>query len=399
MEKVLMRRAPILAAMSGLVALLSIGCDAGESSGGPGVASSSTAGAGGGASGSGGAGGAGGSGGAGGGTSSTYTTQAFDKTRITSDSSQPNFQKVFADIDFHDGPFASVKLIVDLESTCYPFDKWKDNPPPQGQSWPADCDAFDRNFDVALDTSEEPMAPPGLELAHAITPFGGPLHLEVDITDVANGLPGKHSLRAYIATWSDAEGKVSGSKGGWNVSAKIEATPGAAPRKVLAVQSLFYGSVTVPDGEPLTFEVPEGAVSGKIEYRTSGHGGGDAGPGCIGPAEEFCKRTHTLSLDGNPLPTVTPWRTDCKSLCTSATYTWPSGQEFTYCEENPCGAISSVKAPRANWCPGSMTAPYVWEDKPELGVPGPHTFQWKISTVASGGLWANSVTYFAYGKP
>ena len=72
------------------------------------------------------------------------------------------------------------------------------DPPPAGQNWPADCDAFDRNFDFFIDD-----APPGadgggptpFEVIHAITPFGGPEHLEVDLTDLANGLPGKHGLR------------------------------------------------------------------------------------------------------------------------------------------------------------------------------------------------------------
>jgi hypothetical protein len=43
---------------------------------------------------------------------------------------------------------------------------------------PADCDAFDRNFEIALDEPDaDSGAPPGLELVRAITPFGGPLRL------------------------------------------------------------------------------------------------------------------------------------------------------------------------------------------------------------------------------
>ena len=117
--------------------------------------------------------------------------------------------------------------------------------------------------------------------------------------------------------------------------------------------------------------------------------------GCIGPAEEFCKRTHDILIDGTKVQTIQPWRTDCATLCTITHY-GPVNGGFDYCQENPCGAISSVKAPRANWCPGSMTDPNMWET-PELGTPGQHTFQWTISTVASGGLWAVSATYFAYG--
>lgn len=357
-----------------------------------------------------GAGGAGGSDGAGGAgglndgeTSSPHAPPheiaVFEKVRITSDASQPNFQQANAELDLRDGPFASVKLVVDLETTCYPFETWQDNPPPEGENWPADCDAFDRNFELSLDDPEDPAAgPPGIELVRAITPFGGPLHLEVDITDVANGLaPGKHRLRAVIPTWSDASGQVSGSNGGWNVSAVVEAVPGPPPRKVLAVIPLFNGSQTTPDGPgPLALQVPEGTVSSRLEYRVTGHGGGEAGVGCIGPAEEFCRRNHTILVDGKQIQRITPWRTDCAKLCTRAHY-GPEDGGFDYCLENPCGAIESVEASRANWCPGSESPPFTWETA-ALRTPGEHTLEWRISTVADGGVWRISATYFAFGE-
>src|SRR5207302_7962841 len=73
-----------------------------------------------------------------------YRLTPFANARINSQSSQPNFQRADAGVDFHDGPFSEVRLLVDLTSTCYPFDGWKNDPPPAGQNWPADCDAFDR---------------------------------------------------------------------------------------------------------------------------------------------------------------------------------------------------------------------------------------------------------------
>ncbi|WP_437962374.1 peptide-N-glycosidase F-related protein (plasmid) [Sorangium sp. So ce119] len=354
-----------------------------------------------------GAGGAGGSGGAGApddGEVSTppappYVIEAFAKDRITSDASQPNFQQANAELDLRDGPFAKVRLVVDLETTCYPFESWQDNPPPEGESWPADCDAFDRNFEFSLDDPEDPeVGPPGIELVRAITPFGGPLHLEVDITDVANGLAaGKHRLRAVIPTWSDATGQVSGSNGGWTVSAVIEAVPGPPPRKVLAVIPLFNGSQTTADGPgPLAVQVPEGTVSSRVEYRVTGHGGGESGSGCIGPAEEFCRRYHTILVDGGPLEKISPWRTDCEALCTRM-HQGPADGGFDYCLENPCGAIESVEASRANWCPGSESPPFLW-DAEALRAPGEHTLAWRISTVAEGGVWRISATYFAFGE-
>src|SRR5262245_13324989 len=35
-----------------------------------------------------------------------------------------------ADFDWKQGPFAAVKLVVDLDTSCYPFEKWAANPPP-----------------------------------------------------------------------------------------------------------------------------------------------------------------------------------------------------------------------------------------------------------------------------
>lgn len=326
-----------------------------------------------------------------------FEVVAFDDVRISSLSGEPNFQNAFAAIDWGTFPKARVTLKVSLRSTCYPFDGWAQNPPPQGESWPADCDAFDRNFEFVLDPPEAAGDPPGVELVRAITPFGGPLEFEVDVTDVANGLPGAHTLQVHITTWSDASGAVSGSAGGWNVSASVEVVPGEAPRKVLAVIPLFNGNVTTGgDGPELSFELPEGTLISHLDYRATGHGGGAVTSGCIGPAEEFCKRTHTLFADGVEADAFDPWRTDCDQLCTLATHTWPSGSSFQYCEENPCGALSSVRAPRANWCPGSVTEP--WPLEPVAWTTaGPHSFRWNISRVEQGGSWRVSAHVFAYG--
>lgn len=325
-----------------------------------------------------------------------FDVHAFNNVRITSISSEPNFQKAETEIDWGDAPKAKVELTVDLTSTCYPFEKWQANPPPSGQNWPADCDAFDRNFEFILDPPQGPNDPPGIELVRSITPFGGPEHLVVDLTDIANGRPGKHRLRTTITTWSDSAGKVSGSAGGWNVTADIHVEPGTAPRNVLAVVPLFNGSqATTGDSSLITFELPAGTVATQFEYRATGHGGGTADADCIGPAEEFCRRVHTLKFDGVAQAPFTPWRDDCQTLCTQATYTWPGGGTMTYCLQNPCGAISSVKAPRANWCPGSMTPPFSYLEA--WRTPGPHTLQWNISKVASGGSWRLSAHVIAYG--
>ncbi len=323
-----------------------------------------------------------------------YSIHALASERIGSDSAKPNFQKATAAIDLKDGPFASVTLHVSLTSACYPFDNWKTDKPPAGQNWPADCDAFDRNFETALYPAGGTDGATGIELVRAITPFGGPMEITEDITDVANGLPGQHVISVVIPTYSDGAGKVSGSNGGWNVTVDIDVVPGPAPRNVLAVVPLYYDSDTLPAGPgPLAFTAPDGVASGHVDYRVTGHGGPNTGPGCIGPAEEFCKRDHHISVDGSEIAVVQPWRTDCAKNCTPTTYTGFQNP-LTYCLQNPCGDMNSVKASRANWCPGTETPPLSW-DVP--ATPGQHSFEWSIPKLLDGGQWRVSATYFAYG--
>jgi hypothetical protein len=307
----------------------------------------------------------------------------------------PNVGKAYGDVDWQAGPFAAVRLVIDLDTTCYPFDKWATDPPPLRQNWPADCDAFDRNLNVFVDdmTGSTPY-----EVIHAITPFGGPEHLEADLTDLANALPGAHRLRVDIPSFSDAQGLSTGSNAGWTVSARVDVTPGAAPRRVLAAVPLFVGQLAAGDPLPVvSWQVPAGTLSGRLEYRTSGHGQGAADARCNGPSEEFCDRRHQIFIDGAVAEDIEPYREDCQTLCTLAHQGDPDAG-FDYCVENPCGSPDSVRASRANWCPGSMTAPFAWQDIPALTVPGAHTFSFQVSGLGTGGFWLASAIYYAFGE-
>ena len=328
-----------------------------------------------------------------------FTIEALTRARIGSENSAgwPDVGKVHADLDWRQGPFAAVKLVVDLDTTCYPFEAWAGNPPPSGQNVPADCDAFDRNFNAFIDDG----SPVPFEVMHAVTPFGGPEHLEIDLTDLANASPGTHRLRIDLTSYSDGAGQSTGSNNGWTVSARFEVTPGEAPRRVLAAIPLYAGQIGMGDAWPVvSFDAPDGTVTGRLEYRTSGHGQGEMATGCIGPAEEFCDRHQTIVIDGAPVFDIHPWRYDCASLCTLQHHDafGPFVNGLDYCRENPLGLPSSVRASRANWCPGSMTQPYSWPDIPALAVPGPHTFSFQVSEIVAGGTWMASAIYYAYGS-
>ena len=326
---------------------------------------------------------------------SNETLTVFDAARISSDSKASNFQQLDGLVDFSGGPFSSVKLVTDLGTTCFPFESWANNRPPPGQNWPADCDAFDRNFEISMDDAvSDAGESPGLELIRAITPFGGPMHVERDLTAIANAQPGEHRIRAHITTYPDPAGLVTGSDAGWNVSLKVELTRGAPEQHPLAVIPLYYGDLTTADPTSATFTTPAGTTHAYIEYRTTGHGQATGSPfECSGPAEEFCSREHTIQLDGTTLQTFTPWR-KCTSECTLMTTEGDAG--FDYCAQNPCGAIASVRAPRANWCPGTESPPLVL-DAPELATPGTHEVSWQVSQIAMGGLVRVSLTYYAFG--
>ena len=332
-----------------------------------------------------------------------FTTTAFDKARIDSNGGLPTFQKARGTIDFGTAPIAKATLVIDLGTTCFPFESWRTNPPPAGETFPADCDAFDRNFEISLDDPPGPLSGPAtgrgplaFELARLITPFGGPLHAEVDVTDLANALHGAHTLQAYIATWPDREGKVSGSDGGWTVSAKVDIEPGTPPRQVLSAQSIVNGSVGPKDSAHVVdvpFTLPEGTTRTRVEHRVTGHGQGPVATGCVGPAEEFCQRTHFLQVDGEDVDAPVPWIASCASHCTLAHYGL-AATGFDYCTESPTGNIASVRAPRANWCPGTLTEPLAYDVPLKAGA---HTFGYGVKqTIPEGGSWRVSTTIFAY---
>lgn len=330
-----------------------------------------------------------------------FTQVVMDQEPIYS-YGETNFQNALARLDLGSGPFSEVTLKVTLHTSCYPFESWADDPPPEGQNWPPSCDAFDRNFELLLkpidpQDAEEDVAHE-FEVMRAITPFGGPAEHTLDLTDYANAHEGLHQARVRITTWSDGAGQVSGSQGMWKVSIEAHVTPGPAPRQVIDVLSIFNRTLRAADGPlEVPFTTPDGVRSARLEYRTTGHGGGmDPSPRCIGPAEEFCQREHILGVDGRDLETITPWRDDCELGCTLTRFE-NGGNNFEYCLENPMGDQRSVRAPRANWCPGSLTPPISYE-VPSFTIAGEHSFYVEIPNLHPDGMWRVSALVYLYGE-
>lgn len=334
-------------------------------------------------------------------TPDPYRIELFNKTRINSrkeyeGTTYENVRQATKEFEFKKGTYEKVELVVALRTTCYPFEQWKDDPRPSGHNWPPKCDAYDRNFEFVMSpvVGETDPKPTAFELVRAITPFGGPMDFRIDVTHLANTKPGKHTMKVSIGTWSDGKGQVSGANGGWFVSAYLDVTPGPNRSRVIDVIPLFNTNYKDNEGkkEEVKFTLPEGTRKTVLEYRVTGHGGGTADQACIGHADEFCKRTHRLFADGKEYQNFTPWRSDCTKFCTKIQTMFG-----TRCKENPTGNIRSVEAPRANWCPGSLTQP-ILREIPAFQTPGEHTFGYLVEKVAKGGSWRVSATLIVYGE-
>lgn len=330
-----------------------------------------------------------------------YKIELFNRTRINSrgeynGKKYENVRKATKEFEIKKGTYEKVELVVALRTTCYPFEQWKDDPRPSGHNWPPNCDAYDRNFEFTMTpvVPEGDPQPTGFELVRAITPFGGPMDFRIDVTHLANTKPGKHTMRVNIGTWADGKGKVSGANGGWYVSAYLDVKPGPNRQRVIDVISLFNTNYKDQEGkqQEVKFTLPEGTRKTVLEYRVTGHGGGAMDQACIGHADEFCKRTHRLFADGKEFQNFIPWRSDCKKFCTRIQTMF--GER---CKENPTGSIRSVEAPRANWCPGSLTSP-ILREIPAFQKPGEHTFGYLVEKVAKGGSWRVSATLIVYGN-
>lgn len=331
-------------------------------------------------------------------SSEPETLAILDAVSISSRADAEYFQRVKTRVDFGSDSVEAATLRVRLTSPCFPFEAWDPEQIPAGHNWPKRCDAFDRLIAVTLDPpADTASGPPGLELSRAVTPFGGPATFETDVTDFVNGLPGEHELQVDLGTWGDPDGLVSGSEGEWQVSVELTRTPGPAPRRVLAVVPLFNRTQTQAIPATVRFDVPQGTTWGRISYLATGHGQGRAlSLGCDGPAEEFCRRTHTLAVDALPISEFSPWRGDCATLCTIAHHERTELlADFDYCQENPCGDMTSVRAARVNWCPGSAVEPHLVSPLQDL-APGQHEFTSSVDTIIDGGLWQLSATFFAY---
>lgn len=111
---------------------------------------------------------------------------------------------------------------------------------------------------------------------------------------------------------------------------------------VMEMAGQEYGTMfDSENGLIVEFELKEDLKNTKLRYTTTGHGGWENG-------DEYLQKKNTVSLDGEIVFDLTPWREDCGSyrLYNPVSGNFPNG-------------LSSSDYSRSNWCPGTVTNPFI----------------------------------------
>ena len=110
---------------------------------------------------------------------------------------------------------------------------------------------------------------------------------------------------------------------------------------IMEMSGQNYPKLFGNDTLTVAFEVPENALDLSLLFTTTGHGGWGGG-------DEFNPKLNEVFIDEILVFGVVPWRTDC------ATYRLlnPASGNFS-------NGMSSSDLSRSNWCPATLTPPYI----------------------------------------
>lgn len=166
-----------------------------------------------------------------------------------------------------------------------------------------------------------------------------------DVTDLIPTDANEVWIGVYIGNYD---------KGGHKVSLRLNYYPDeeSNPQKKW-ISSLFstvnimeaagqnYGRLFEPDTLRMSFEIPDSVTDIQLLFTTTGHGGWENG-------DEFVQKNNQVKIDGKTVFDLTPWRSDCGTyrLINPASGNFPDG-------------LSSSDYSRSNWCPGTLTPPFV----------------------------------------
>jgi hypothetical protein len=159
-------------------------------------------------------------------------------------------------------------------------------------------------------------------------------------------------------------------KGGHKVSLEFDFYPSfdsEGTKKSTYIEPLFstintlemsgqnYGKFFKTDTLSVAFEAPKNIKNIQLLYTSTGHGG-------WGEGDEFVPKLNKIVIDGKDVFNIVPWRTDCASY----RFSNPASGNFS-------NGLSSSDLSRSNWCPATLTPPYVIPLK--ALTPGKHTIQ------------------------
>jgi len=110
---------------------------------------------------------------------------------------------------------------------------------------------------------------------------------------------------------------------------------------IMEMQGQNYGKLFNNDTLRLEFKLPENIKDLNLLFTSTGHGGWGGG-------DEFNPKLNQIWIDGEEVFNIVPWRTDC------ATYRFlnPASGNFG-------NGLSSSDLSRSNWCPATLTPPYL----------------------------------------
>lgn len=152
---------------------------------------------------------------------------------------------------------------------------------------------------------------------------------------------------------------------------------------ILEMSGQNYGRLFDTDTLHVEFNLPENIDDLQLLFTTTGHGGWGGG-------DEFNPKLNQVFVDDSLVFSIVPWRTDC------ATYRMmnPASGNFQ-------NGLSSSDLSRSNWCPATLTPPYII---PLNNLePGEHTLEvvidqgkdegssfshWGVSGVLTGNIQA-----------
>jgi hypothetical protein len=236
---------------------------------------------------------------------------------------------------------------------------------------------------------------PTLELVRFMTPFGvgffsdspkleqrKPVYVphwekevlwQQDLTDRLSELQGEVWIGVWIDVWTQEGYKINLDLN-FDETEFIEYKAKKTWTKPLINSINYFGPMKYPDFFSrndllIDIDIPENVNNVELKYIATGHGGHEGG-------DEFVKKEHIISVDGQELQRFIPWRDDCAAFRRFNPHSGVWTEKTQWKNKEIDERIASSDYSRSNWCPGSDVSPL---SIPLIGLnPGQHQLKFSI---------------------